>query len=134
MVLDTPRKDCPYVFQKKPTLQYCLLLRVRRCGATTESLVPELSHTSQNERMRGFVPPSGHSRTGHTGHIARSASKLARLANRLPGTNVPGWNFGWPTPKYPDARSTLLIFRLIFPRLTFPRFSLAFRQRRSTQS
>ena len=43
---------------------------------------------------------SGHSRTGHTGHTARLASKLARLANRLPGTNVPGWNFGWPTPKF----------------------------------
>ena len=69
--------------------------------------------------------PSGHSRTGHTGHMARLASKLARLANRLPGTNVPGWNFGWPTPKFPDARPTLLIFRLIFPRLFFPRFSLA---------
>ena len=37
--------------------RHCLLLRVRRCGATTESLVPELSHTSQNVRMRGFVPP-----------------------------------------------------------------------------
>ena len=68
---------------------------------------------------------SGHSRTGHTGHMARLASKLARLANRLPGTNVPGWNFGWPIPKFPDARPTLLIFRLIFPRLIFPRFSLA---------
>ena len=68
---------------------------------------------------------SGHSRTGHTGHMARLASKLARLANRLPGTNVPGWNFGWPTPKFPDARPTLLIFRLIFPRLIFPRFTLA---------
>ena len=30
-----------------------------------------------------------------------------------------------PTPKFPDARPTLLIFRLIFPRLIFPRFSLA---------
>ena len=60
--------------------------------------------------------------------------KLARLANRPPGTNVPGWNFGWPTPKFPDARPTLLIFRLFFPRLIFPRFSLAYRQRRSTQS
>ena len=79
--------------------------------------------------------PSGHSRTGHTGHTTRLASKLARLANRLPGTNVPGWNFGqWPTPKFPDARPTLLIFRLIFPRLIFPRFSLAYRQRRTTQS
>ena len=57
--------------------------------------------------------------------MARLASKLARLANRLPGTNVPGWNFGWPTPKFPDARPTLLIFRLIFPRLIFPRFSFA---------
>ena len=37
--------------------RHCLLLHVRRCGATTESLVPELSHTSQNVRMRGFVPP-----------------------------------------------------------------------------
>ena len=69
---------------------------------------------------------SGHSRTGHTGHTARLASKLARLANRLPGTNVPGWNFGWPTPKFPVARPTLLIFLLIFPRLIFPRFSLAY--------
>ena len=37
--------------------RHCLLLRVSRCGATTETLVPELSHTSQNVRMRGFVPP-----------------------------------------------------------------------------
>ena len=81
---------------------------------------------------------SGHSRTGHTGHMARLASKLARLANRLPGTNVPGWNFGWPTPKFPDARPTLLIFSSNFPRLIFPAvFTCVFiqaRQRRSTRS
>ena len=69
---------------------------------------------------------SGYSRTGHTGHTARLASKLARLANRLPGTNVPGWNFGWPTPQLLDARPTLLIFRVFFSRLIFPRFSLAY--------
>ena len=62
---------------------------------------------------------SGHSRTGHTGHVAGLASKLARLADRLPGKNVPGWNFGWPTPKFLDARHTLLNFRLIFPHLIF---------------
>ena len=34
-----------------------LLPRVRSCGATAESLVPELSQTSQNARMSGFFPP-----------------------------------------------------------------------------
>ena len=80
---------------------------------------------ADSSRSKGRVN-SGHSRTGHTGHTARLASKLARLANRLPGTNVPGWNFGWPTPKSPVARPTLLIFLLISPRLIFPRFSLAY--------
>ena len=63
---------------------------------------------------------SGHSRTGHTGHTARLASKLARLANRLPGTNVPGWNFGWPTPKFPDARPHTAHFSSISPASYFP--------------
>ena len=34
-----------------------LLPCVRRCGATAESLVSELSQTSQNARMSGFFPP-----------------------------------------------------------------------------
>ena len=84
----------------------------------------DFAFVTQEKELSGAF--SGHSRTGHTGHTARLASKLARLANRLPGTNVPGWNFGWPTLKFPDARPTLLIFRLFFPRLIFPRFSRAY--------
>ena len=34
-----------------------LLPRVRRCGATAESLVPKLSQTSQNARIIGAVSP-----------------------------------------------------------------------------
>ena len=99
--------------------------KLRNSGLTSHPLAHTTSHQQKS------ISSSGHSRTGHTGHMARLASKLARLANQLPGTHVPGWNFGWPTPKFPDARPTLLIFRLIFPRLIFPRFSLAYRQRRT---
>ena len=43
-----------------------------------------------DDALDGETSSSGHSRTGHTGHTARLAWKLARLANRLPvpGTNV----------------------------------------------
>ena len=63
---------------------------------------------------------SGHSRTGHTGHTARLASKLARLANRLPGTNVPGWNFGWPTRnlRMPAPHCSFFVY---FSRVLFSR-------------
>ena len=94
-------------------------LQLARCSFTR-------SRDQHQGATRAETQSSGHSRTGHTGHTARLASKLARLANRLPGTNVPGWNFGWPTPKFPDPRPTLLIFRLFFPRLIFLRFSLAY--------
>ena len=71
---------------------------------------------------------SDHSRTGYTGHAARSVSKLARLATNYPGTNVPGWKFGWQTPKFPNTRPTLLNFHLSF----VSRYSLAVHCRRPT--
>ena len=73
---------------------------------------------------------------GTPGTRARLASKLARLANRLPGTNVPGWNFGWHTRNFrmPAPHCSFFVY---FSRVLFSRgFHLrtAYRQRRSTQS
>ena len=74
---------------------------------------------SLHTTMSIFHTRSDHSRTGRA---ARLASKLTRLANRLPGTIVPDWKFGWPTPRLPDSCPTLLNFRLGF----VPRFLLAY--------
>ena len=73
--------------------RHCLLLRVRRCGATTESLVPELSHTSQNVRMRGFVPPPffctlPHGQRGSLARVQRKIWTAADFQNFLARPNT----------------------------------------------